>query len=333
MSCYYPLYGQFIGMNPSTGKRMFKFIPGYIPNPEYMPPNDRLIPCGQCIGCRLDKSRDWADRMIIELEHSKTAVFATLTYSDDDIVRSQLLPDDTWTYTLYKPHCQKFMKDLRARKEFLGRQIRFYLCGEYGSNTARPHYHAILFGISLEDFKDLIPISRNHLGQYIYTSPRFTEIWGHGITSLAEVSWETCAYVARYVTKKLTGKLANEYEFLAIQPEFALMSRKPGIAGYYVQEHPELLGDTYQYLDSGLIVTKPKVRTPKYLFNKLEFIDPDMYNKIKRERKKAADDSIMLELSKTDLGLSDYLVTKEANHLAASKKLIRTGDFKQEVIT
>ncbi|UXX51222.1 replication initiator protein [Bacteriophage N127_L5035_C77.3] len=279
MSCYRPLLGKFQGYEDS--KPQYKVLPcsGV---PAVYP--DINVPCGHCIGCRLDKSRQWADRMMLELDHSKTAIFVTLTYDPLNVPVACSLDDGSVLFSLNKRDVQLFMK--RLRKTFDGREIRFYLAGEYGAQTHRPHYHAILFGLSLADFPDLKPVSQNSFGQFLYSSEKMYEIWKLGNVALAEVSWQTCAYVARYCVKKLSDDVSREtYESFGVEPEFALMSRRPGIAGFYAQEHPDLIDKSKQYFsDYNGVSPRTSCPTPKFVFQKLELTNPELFAKIKMQR-------------------------------------------------
>ena len=127
------------------------------------------VPCGRCIGCRLDKARDWALRCNHEASLYSAGLnncFLTLTYDDAH------LPKD---HSLKKIHFRKFIRALRKKTK---QKIRYYMCGEYGNATeannwiARPHYHAILFGYQFPDTQ-LVNV-RN--GNRVYTSPFLTEI-------------------------------------------------------------------------------------------------------------------------------------------------------------
>lgn len=214
-----------------------------------------LVPCGHCMGCRLDRARIWADRMLLELaDNEYKAIFVTFTYNNDHLPRVRqrssgyyLLPDsDEFSYlsdsevwvadaaglpdapaTLNVRDTQLFFK--RLRKVFPGRRIRYFLAGEYGPKTNRPHYHAIIFGLTLSDFQDCIVLKYNHLGQPIFQSDLFAGIWGNGHCSLGVVNWNTCSYVARYTMKKFYhDDDPNAYSDGRIPP-FCTMSRRPGI--------------------------------------------------------------------------------------------------------
>lgn len=180
-----------------------------------------LIPCGRCLGCQIDYSREWANRMIIELQDSSDAIFVTLTYND-----LHLSYGDTGNATLNKRDVQLFFK--RLRKCFPDRRIRYYIAGEYGPSTLRPHYHAIIYGLGLSDFPDLRYVGHNDLKQPYYSSLTFEKTWSKGFVQMSEVSYRTCAYVARYVLKKHYSD-DSVWHDRHVLPEFNESSRKPGI--------------------------------------------------------------------------------------------------------
>lgn len=321
MSCYHPLVGIFDGEYTENGKKKFK-IEGAL-NPyevKVMHPGSVLIPCGRCIGCRLDYSRSWADRMMLELETAGDAIFLTLTYDNDHITWSHFdqfgNPD---AGTLVKKDLQDFMK--RLRKKFSERRIRFYAAGEYGDRTFRPHYHLICFGIGLTDISDLHSHGINELGQAYYISDSIARVWNNGFVLLSAVSWKTCAYVARYVTKKLGSHVLTR-DYLNQLPEFALMSRKPGLGADYFALHPDCLD--YQSIDLSSPEGGLQVRIPKYYLKKLENLDPVKYNQMKAQRQAYSEDKLFLELSKTNLGFLDYLEAKENDKLKRISALKRS---------
>lgn len=324
MSCYHPLIGIPTGEKTANGKQklLIRASKESADFEKELSKNENavLIPCGRCIGCRLDYSRSWADRMMLELETVKKGVFLTLTYDNEhlpwinDNVSGEIVP------TLDKRDCQLFMKSLR--KEFSDIRIRFYMAGEYGDQTKRSHYHCILFGISLGDIGDCIIFGKNELGQLYYKSERIANIWKRGHVLLSDVSWKTCAYVARYVTKKINGVFEFEvYGTSGRQKEFALMSRKPGIGRLYLDQHPDCLD--YDNINISTPDGGLKISIPKYYLKQIELTDPDRFAKLKETRKKFASDHMMLELGKTSLSLVDYLETKEMNKLAKLKALRR----------
>ena len=153
MSCFHPMLAVSTGLN-SNGKRDIKFVSGPTEWESY-PPNARLkIPCGRCVGCRLERSRQWANRCMLELQYHESSYFVTLTYDDEHVpvtYYSENVDGEARSgLTLRARDLQLFMK--RLRKEHSYERLRFFACGEYGSNSYRPHYHAIIFGLTLDDF-------------------------------------------------------------------------------------------------------------------------------------------------------------------------------------
>lgn len=187
-------------------------------------PEDVRIPCGKCIGCRLDKARDWATRCVHEASMHSVSCFTTFTYDDDH------LPPD---YSVSVRELQLLMK--RLRKSY--GVMRFFGVGEYGPSTRRPHYHVLLFGFRPDDGL-LLKTGRN--GDPVYASAQLSKVWPFGFTSFGEVTHQSAGYVARYALKKFTGpdapavyRLCHPITGAAVEqaPEFARMSLRPGI-GY-----------------------------------------------------------------------------------------------------
>ena len=217
MSCYHPLKGFIVGTK-NNGKKDIKIRSYEVDHVELLPNGNYIdrpfrdlpllgkpyyeydtIPCGRCIGCRLQKSREWANRAVMELPYHSSNLFITLTYDDDHVPHSGSVSDNgeyVDTLTLNKEDLRNFWKRLRNYCDNKDEKIRYLACGEYGSNTARPHYHAIVFGLSLPD---LVPFTKNDLGDWLYTSETLAKIWKNGNVLVGEANYETIAYVARYL--------------------------------------------------------------------------------------------------------------------------------------
>ncbi|MDO5343060.1 MAG: replication initiation protein [Bacteroidia bacterium] len=221
------------------------------------------IPCGQCIGCRLEKSRQWAMRCVCESSLWDYNIFLTLTYDNEH------LPADL---SLHKDHLQKFMK--RLRKEF-GDGIRFYACGEYGNLNERPHYHLILFNFRLLDAEPI-----RYKPSPLFISPSLSKLWPFGFHSFGSVTFDSAAYVARYCTKKLTGDLAEEH-YHGREPEFALMSRRPGIGHDWLQKYQsDVYPNDFVVMRGGL-----KLKPPTYFDNLYDKFTSNL-DAVKVERRK-----------------------------------------------
>jgi len=257
MACYHPLEGYRSRERNESGKRsiVFSVKDGYADLPV-------SVPCGQCIGCRLDRSKQWAIRMQHEASLHQDNCFITLTYSDDK------LPGDGG---LCLRDFQLFMK--RLRKRFSGQLIRFFHCGEYGDDTSRPHYHSILFGCN---FSDRVLFSKSDSGHSVFVSPTLTDLWGLGHAVVGDFTFESAAYCARYVMKKINGDRLDvdacptHYarldestgEIHTVEPEYATMSRRPGIGqGWFRKFSSDVFPDDFVVHD-GM-----KVKTPNFYLN------------------------------------------------------------------
>nr|CAI9750223.1 replication initiation protein [Gokushovirinae sp.] len=334
MACYHPLLAVDTGRTPE-GKKIIKFL-GYVPKDtdkallidgRYYDRSKLLqIPCGQCVGCRLEYSRQWANRCMLELQYHDSAYFATFTYDDDHVPRTAYGDPATGeaipALTLDKRDFQLLMK--RIRKNFPNDKIRFFMSGEYGSQTFRPHYHAILFGLHLSDLTVYKTVKEGGHYYTYYNSPSLQKCWPKGFVVVGHVTWESCAYTARYVMKKLKGAEAKFYDDHNIVPEFTLMSRKPGIARQYYDEHPEL----YSQPNPEIIISTEKggkkFRPPKYFERLFENENPVLAEEFREFRKAMASNAEASRLSRTSLDASEYRRVQESA-LESRLKSLRRG--------
>lgn len=344
MACYHPniamdkfwidLQGEIQYEYTESGKRAQVFL-GSAENyhsrhekslmMEYMQEGlARYVPCKKCIGCRYDYARNWADRMCLELDHSKKAFFLTLTYDDAHAHVCSMEYDDTKNqYTYNLSLCERditlFWKRLRER--FPDKKIRYFVSGEYGTTTDRPHYHAIVFGMDLNDFPDkfIAKYKRREHGvvDVVYGSDYLKEIWTHGNVGLAEANYKTMAYTARYTAKKVEGSDAK-CDYKKQVREFNRMSNRPGIGMYYLQEHPEC-HESKIILNGGV-----QINLPQKLYEKLEEINPIAYNQLRQQREKLALDKNLQMLQNTDLDYIRYL------HVQEEKMINKTKCFKRD---
>ena len=266
---------------------------------------------------------------MLERESHDSAWFCTFTYDDDHVPRSYYPDPETGeaipSLTLRKRDFQLAMK--RIRRRFPDDHIRFFACGEYGSQTFRPHYHAIIFGLHLDD---LVPYKTVREGGELYTyynSPKLQSCWLDsdgkpiGFVVVGEVTWESCAYTARYVTKKLKGKEADFYEKHRICPEFSLMSRRPGIARDYYESHLGVFDS--DYINISTPKGGRKFRPPRYFEKLFEIEDPVRSKELKEIKKRLALDAQKSKLSKTSLELDELLAVEEQNFTDKIKPLRR----------
>lgn len=177
-----------------------------------------VVPCNRCMACRINKTQEWSLRLLYESEKS-VAVFVTLTYDDEH------LPSDL---SLHKDDMQRFIK--RVRKRYAGNkasQIKYYLCGEYGPSTLRPHYHLCLFGVDFEP--ETWVFLKHKEGRDYYYSPTLSELWPFGFNTIDYANKTTMNYVTGYIQKKLYGEASQEYKERGVIPPFQLFSRNLGV--------------------------------------------------------------------------------------------------------
>lgn len=211
------------------------------------------------MGCKLEKSKQWAIRCEKEAQIHPENCFLTLTFSNDH------LPVD---YSVHPRHMQLFFKKLR--KFIYPRKVRFYLGAEYGDQNYRPHYHVILFNY---DFNDKIFYERTTRGDTLYTSRNLSKLWPYGLSTIGSVTFESAGYTARYSTKKITGLEASDFYLRVhplhgficrVRPEFSLMSRRPGIGhGYAIKYQDEI------YSSDSVIVRGKEVKPPRFFDQQL----------------------------------------------------------------
>lgn len=342
MSCYHPL-DAFGIPNPETGKLKIVFPkPGYKDPPQEHLDNTGIkklkIPCGNCLGCRLEYSRQWAIRCFFEAKQWSHNYFVTLTYDPEFVpfVPHYVVDTDTgevndsMVMTLVPDHLQSFIKRLRRNFEYEYGHVglRFFACGEYGPLNSRPHYHLLLFNCPLDDLVQ----ERYSDGYAYYRSPFIEKAWSVkidgkrcqiGYVSVTDFSFETAAYVARYMLKKHKGKDSKFYEENGLYPEFTRCSRKPGIAYQYFADNKEKI---YEF-DEVFIVngkgTALKCNPPKYYDRLFDIDNPDEMAIIKDKRKDVAERSMQKQLSVTDVGEQQYLSVKENNKSLSVKNLKR----------
>lgn len=261
MACYKPLTAWYSKETNVSGKRSLVFSPK-----RALQPDDPLeIACGQCIGCRLERSRQWAIRCLHEAQTWEQNCFITLTFAPTSLEEREQ-PD-----SLDIRDFQNFMK--RLRKKY-GGGIRYFHCGEYGEHYGRPHYHACLFNF---DFPDKLPWKEAN-GNMLYISPSLQQIWPHGFSTIGDVTFESAAYVARYIMKKVTGDQA-EGHYGDRKPEYTSMSRRPGIGSTWFDQFKS---DVYP--SDFIVLNGRKMRTPKYYDKLLDHIDPYELDYIKEQR-------------------------------------------------
>lgn len=289
MPCYSPLKGYRSRTVSDDGKRalVFSANQGFVDLPV-------TVACGQCIGCRLERSRQWAVRCTHEAQMHENNSFITLTYDDEH------LPEDG---SLHLRDFQLFMKRLRER---VGVRIRFYHCGEYGDRQGRPHYHACIFGYGFPDRVKWKVINENPS----YRSELLEETWQQGFSCVGEVTFQSAAYVARYILKKITGAAAPAHYGVKV-PEYTTMSRRPGIGKPWLNQ---FLRDVYP--SDFVVVNGAKMRPPRFYDGQYEMLEGEDFVKMKNRRKRVA-------LAHVDNNTPDRLRVRQAVQNKKIKQLPR----------
>lgn len=347
MSCFRPLkaiqYKNLPGKNP--GKHPIRILTKDEDFPKN--PTDDIetlyIPCGQCSGCRMDYAKQWANRLMLELESYKndlgSAHFITLTIDDSHIDSTGYervhkrgdLPDlhvlrpftdpntglvRGWSHSISKHDLQLFMKRLRRSRP--NDKIRFFACGEYGDKSLRPHYHIIVFGLHFDE-NDLEFYKRTKINDKLYNSKLLAKIWPYGYNVVAQVTWESCCYVARYMMKKQKGRGAEVYDTFNLQEPFTLVSRRPGIAHEYYQNHP--MDSNVNNIVIGTARGNREFPPPRYLEKLFDFDDPEAAENRRRVRRISAISHQNMVARQTTLSTEEYLEMQEKRFLKSMRIL------------
>lgn len=321
MTCFSPLQGFQSADLTSKGKRKTVF------NRLYARADGmflRTVPCNRCSGCRLTYSREWAVRCMHEASlFGDVNSFITLTYNDHFLPRiysedGRILGNGSLNYQ----HWTNFMK--RLRKALSPRKIRFYMGPEYGDLSLRPHYHALIFNYDFPD-KHLYT-TRN--GNRLYRSDFLESVWtdpdtglSMGFSTVGSVTFESAAYVARYMMKKVKGEdTENRYtrynletgEIFFVEPEKARMSNRSGIGRDWFDK----FAVTDIYTKDCVSMNGRLVRPPKYYDSLFENLSPEDFEAIKLSRQKA-----MAEMAHELT--PERLRAREVCHLSSMQKLPR----------
>lgn len=232
-----------------------------------------LVPCGQCMACRISHQRQWATRMVHESYMHSESCFITLTISDEH---------RNATHSVDQRDMQLFVK--RLRKELEPMKIRIFYCAEYGSNTLREHYHAIIFGYMPEDKK---PFKKNKQGDMLYSSATLERLWKKGFVTIGEFNSTTADYCAKYVTKAYIGKdKENAYnwtdengEIIQRTPPFQRASNRPGLGADFYDKYKDQL-----YAHDQTVIDGKERSLPKAYDRKMRKENPELFEQVKRKR-------------------------------------------------
>lgn len=318
----YEVFHSFLTQYPSLEKRV------------------QQIPCGQCTSCRLFYSRQWADRLVLEsMEYPDSHNwFLTLTFDDAHLPSPVSLVscasgEVSFRFPLVPRELTLFMKRLRKS---VGDGVRFYACGEYGDKNGRPHFHVILLNCPIPDAipSDRFRVNREAGTSVLFESSIIDKAWQYrGLACLGRLSWHSCAYVARYVMKKMKGQSLAEFrrDYVVFDEkgnstsfplEFVRMSRRPGIASKFFDEnYRDIYSTDSLYIPKGRSVERSK--PSKYFDDRFKVINPDHMALVKSEREAVAIARRALELESTTLDEWSYLQLKEREKLDQLSRLHR----------
>ena len=172
------------------------------------------LPCGQCMPCRINRRNIWTTRLLLELTQHDEASWITLTYNNNNLPYNEELSKDDY---------QLWLK--RLRKANPEKKIRYYLCGEYGDNSGRPHFHVVLFGLGF-NFRGLAEYDqRDQLNRYPRPVVKMLNVWGKGNIHFETPTQALLTYACGHITKSLADKDSAEE---GRTPEFHAMSRGLG---------------------------------------------------------------------------------------------------------
>lgn len=284
MACLRPLKMWWNGEYTSNGKKKYVFKQ---PEGAFATFPAVEIPCGQCIQCRLARARDTAIRCVHESKFYDANCFLTLTVSDECI--NEIFPGGSLNHRPF----QLFMK--RLRKKYQGvtevihpktkkvvRPIRCVMCGEYGEQLKRPHYHVLLFNFDFPDKKLFRKVGDTRL----YISKELEKLWPYGFSTIGDITFDSAAYVAKYVTKKITGDMADEHYLNVetgeiLKPEYIKFPQGFGLGRLFYEEYKEQIY-SHDFVRTG--DKDFKMKPPKY-YDKIYDIDyHEELEKLKKER-------------------------------------------------
>lgn len=264
-----------------------KIHDGKLVSPDFQSDGHPLtLPCGKCIGCRNDLTKDWAVRCAHEAQMHTYNCVLTLTFDENNInAQKTLVKSDIQDFIKSLRHFINRNKDLRKNYPYLSqKKISYLYCGEYGSKFERPHYHIIIFGF---DFPDKVKLKESDSGDTLFTSKYLEKIWTHGHSTIGAMSMASAMYCASYVTKFVP---LNEREeiYCGRLPEFGHASKKPALGLTWFQKyHNDLLAH------DAAIIQGQKYRIPRYYKKKLQEFYPEKFTELKVRIEEKLDEQII----------------------------------------
>lgn len=236
----------------------------FIEKCNFINPEKITIPCGKCVECLQNKSKEWSYRIMLESSLYNKNCFITLTYKENPI-------------TLIKRDYQLFLKRLRKFLSDDNIFIRYFGCGEYGSKNKRPHYHFIIFNWMPNDLI-FLKKEKNYI---VYRSPILEKIWNKGFVSVCELTKETAKYCSKYLQK------LNTLPDNVLKP-FLTMSLRPGIGLNAFLKKEDLYMQTDKLYHKGTYTKLPRYFIDKS--TKYQYLDTIQKNRTKKSLLFSLDD-------------------------------------------
>ena len=334
MPCYHPL--KAFKVRPETRDQSAKYVIAShklehvnYKGQSYYESID--IPCGKCIGCRLEYSKQWANRIMLESKTSNNIWGINLTYNNDNIPIKHPIDLETGEVitsiecpTLKEKDVQDFLKRLRMNmfRKYGTKSIRYAYAGEYGEQRQRPHYHLIVFNCPIKDLKEVRKSKKNFP---MYESEEISKTWGKGLVTINEVSWDYSAYVARYIMKKQKGQGSKEYyDSIGREKEYFRTSRRPGLGKEYYNLNKDKIYDTDEIF-LGKRDKVLKLKPAKYYDKLFDVEDHERMQEIKENRRKSAEDKIKIikNILNNEITYEEYLEIQERTKQEQVKSLRR----------
>lgn len=238
---------------------------------------DLVLPCGRCTECISKRAIEWATRAKHELSLHAENSFITLTYNDENLPSIHDI----------KPEFQKFIKRLRFNTK---QNIRYMVSHEYGSQTFRPHHHAIIFGWNpnLQKLHKYSPKS----GEPLFRSPELETLWTHGFSSIGSANERSAYYIASYSLKGKKHTLTDPKtgELITIS-DCMDASKRPAIGYNYFKKNIKQLIDSDQIL-------------PRYYLKRLLIENPTLHQQYENDR------SLNLKTRSSQELLSKYIISQ-----------------------
>nr|WEW54488.1 MAG: replication initiation protein [Microvirus Sku122] len=293
---------------------------------NFKKPNVKIIPCGKCVACKLTKSNEWKNRMLIESYCWKHTYFITLTYDNDHIKKKQgvsITGELKNLPTLNHEDMTKFIKRLRKHFQYYyNEKIKYFYCSEYGPKTKRPHYHMILF----TNVELLITnIGKTKIQNDNGINDLILEKWGLGNIGISKFESACAAYVARYTLKKINTEKQPWSKFDKLEKEKIYMSKRPAIGYQYINKNFENIKENrYKVIPK---TNDPNFWLPKTYYNRLKkdnYLTDKQIENLKNYKEKRVKKTIKQPQNKREFKeMLDKIKQQEYIYFDKAKKLKR----------